>query len=75
MADIGPIPLRRPTTLTGRNDSGKTAKLDALAFLLGDGHRTQNKVSKPPGAGTFTWPPAGTSTRPLTRLSGRLAVA
>lgn len=36
MSAVGPIPLRRPTILTGRNDSGKTATLDALAFLLGD---------------------------------------
>lgn len=36
MHEVGPIPLRRPTILTGRNDSGKTAALDALAFLLGD---------------------------------------
>lgn len=37
MENVGPIPLSRPTILTGRNDSGKTAALDALAFLLGDG--------------------------------------
>jgi putative ATP-dependent endonuclease of OLD family len=37
MEDVGPIPLGQPTILTGRNDSGKTAALDALAFLLGDG--------------------------------------
>ena len=30
------IPLRRPTILTGRNDSGKSATLDALALLLGE---------------------------------------
>jgi AAA15 family ATPase/GTPase len=33
MADL---PLRSPTILTGRNDSGKSATLDALAFLLGE---------------------------------------
>ncbi|MEV8511368.1 TOPRIM nucleotidyl transferase/hydrolase domain-containing protein [Dactylosporangium sp. NPDC051484] len=32
---VGPIPVRRPTILTGHNDSGKSATLDALAFLLG----------------------------------------
>ncbi|MEV0569393.1 TOPRIM nucleotidyl transferase/hydrolase domain-containing protein [Dactylosporangium sp. NPDC050588] len=32
---VGPIPIRRPTILTGHNDSGKSATLDALAFLLG----------------------------------------
>ncbi|GIE81714.1 hypothetical protein Aph02nite_76640 [Actinoplanes philippinensis] len=29
------IPLGRPTILTGHNDGGKTATLDAIAFLLG----------------------------------------
>ena len=36
MAAVGDIPLRRPTILTGRNDSGKSAALDALAFLLNE---------------------------------------
>lgn len=36
MADVTDIPLRRPTILTGRNDSGKSATLDALAFLLNE---------------------------------------
>lgn len=35
LEEIGPIPVRRPTILTGHNDSGKSATLDALAFLLG----------------------------------------
>ncbi|HUY49662.1 MAG TPA: AAA family ATPase [Streptosporangiaceae bacterium] len=34
MAQVADIPLRCPTILTGRNDSGKSATLDALAFLL-----------------------------------------
>lgn len=29
------IPMRRPTVLTGANDGGKTASLDALGYLLG----------------------------------------
>ncbi|MEV7267827.1 TOPRIM nucleotidyl transferase/hydrolase domain-containing protein [Micromonospora aurantiaca] len=35
LQDVGPIPIRRPTLLTGHNDSGKSATIDALAFLLG----------------------------------------
>lgn len=35
LADVGPIPIRQPTILAGHNDSGKTACLDAVAFLLG----------------------------------------
>ncbi|GAA1301297.1 hypothetical protein Psi02_28480 [Planotetraspora silvatica] len=34
LADVADIPLRRPTLLTGRNDSGKTATLSALAYFL-----------------------------------------
>jgi hypothetical protein len=36
LAEVNDIPLSRPTILTGRNDAGKSATLDALAFLLGD---------------------------------------
>lgn len=36
LADAGEIPVRRPTVLTGANDGGKTASLDALGYLLGD---------------------------------------
>ncbi|SCF16144.1 Predicted ATP-dependent endonuclease of the OLD family, contains P-loop ATPase and TOPRIM domains [Micromonospora matsumotoense] len=35
LQDVGPIPVRRPTILTGPNDSGKSATISALAFLLG----------------------------------------
>ncbi|MFF0317083.1 ATP-dependent endonuclease [Micromonospora sp. NPDC005252] len=35
LQDVGPIPVHRPTILTGPNDSGKSATIDALAFLLG----------------------------------------
>lgn len=33
--EVGGIPLGRPMILTGHNDGGKTATLDAIAFLLG----------------------------------------
>ncbi|BCJ70674.1 hypothetical protein CS0771_02180 [Catellatospora sp. IY07-71] len=36
LRQVGPIPLRRPTILAGHNDAGKTAVIDAIAFLLGD---------------------------------------
>ncbi|MBM0255569.1 TOPRIM nucleotidyl transferase/hydrolase domain-containing protein [Micromonospora sp. 4G55] len=38
LGKVGPIPVRNPTILTGHNDSGKSATLDALAFLLGAYH-------------------------------------
>jgi putative ATP-dependent endonuclease of OLD family len=41
MAEVAGLPLRSPTILTGRNDSGKSATLDALAFLLGE-HAVQD---------------------------------
>ncbi|WP_431729119.1 AAA family ATPase [Verrucosispora sp. TAA-831] len=34
LADVGPIEITRPTILVGHNDSGKTALLDAIAYLL-----------------------------------------
>src|SRR5258708_38815956 len=34
LAEVTPIPVRSPTVLTGRNDSGKSSVLDALGFLL-----------------------------------------
>ncbi|MEU4772810.1 TOPRIM nucleotidyl transferase/hydrolase domain-containing protein [Micromonospora sp. NPDC023644] len=54
LGDVGPIPIRRPTILAGHNDSGKTACLDALAFLLGvrqvtDEDRTFASISAGPG--------------------------
>ena len=36
LAKADEIPLHKPTILTGANDGGKTASLDALGFLLGD---------------------------------------
>ncbi|MEH1016288.1 AAA family ATPase [Micromonospora sp. CPCC 206060] len=35
LADIGPLEISQPMILVGHNDSGKTAFLDALSFLLG----------------------------------------
>jgi hypothetical protein len=37
LADVTAIPLRSPTVVTGRNDSGKSSVLDALGFLLASG--------------------------------------
>ncbi len=34
LAEVTAIPVRSPTVLTGRNDSGKSSVLDALGFLL-----------------------------------------
>jgi putative ATP-dependent endonuclease of the OLD family len=48
MAEVADIPLRSPTILTGRNDSGKSATLDALAFLLNE--RTMMKTDFRPAA-------------------------
>ncbi|MFD8694271.1 ATP-dependent nuclease [Kitasatospora purpeofusca] len=35
LTDVADIPVSRPTILAGHNDGGKSAVLDALAFLLG----------------------------------------
>jgi putative ATP-dependent endonuclease of the OLD family len=48
MAGVADIPLRSPTILTGRNDSGKSATLDALAFLLNE--RTMTETDFRPSA-------------------------
>jgi putative ATP-dependent endonuclease of the OLD family len=34
LSDVAEVPMRCPTVLTGRNDSGKSSTLAALAFLL-----------------------------------------
>jgi putative ATP-dependent endonuclease of OLD family len=36
LADVPALPVGAPTLLTGHNDAGKTALLDATAFLLGE---------------------------------------
>ncbi len=36
LTDVSEIPVARPTILTGPNDSGKTAAILGLGFLLGD---------------------------------------
>ncbi|WP_449344094.1 ATP-dependent nuclease [Streptomyces malaysiensis] len=35
LTEVADIPVRKPTILAGHNDGGKSALLDALAFLLG----------------------------------------
>lgn len=35
LTEVADIPVRQPTILAGHNDGGKSALLDALAFLLG----------------------------------------
>ncbi|MFD8347223.1 ATP-dependent endonuclease [[Kitasatospora] papulosa] len=35
LTEVSDIPVRKPTILAGHNDGGKSALLDALAFLLG----------------------------------------
>ncbi|GGV69830.1 hypothetical protein GCM10010277_80240 [Streptomyces longisporoflavus] len=35
LTDVADIPIRKPTILAGHNDGGKSALLNALAFLLG----------------------------------------
>ena len=35
LTEVAAIPVRKPTILAGHNDGGKSALLDALAFLLG----------------------------------------
>ena len=35
LADVGPVVMQCPTILVGHNDAGKTAFLDATAYLLG----------------------------------------
>lgn len=42
LADAGEVPVRSPTVLTGANDGGKTASLDALGYLLGDYRLTEH---------------------------------
>ncbi len=56
LADTGDVPVRRPTILTGANDGGKTACLDALRFLLegtpvGAQDRTMVRVGEEPPGG------------------------
>lgn len=48
LAEIGEIPVCAPTVLTGANDGGKTASLDALGYLLGDYELTDQDPTKLP---------------------------
>ncbi|WP_073772511.1 ATP-dependent nuclease [Streptomyces sp. MJM1172] len=46
LADVQDIPIRRQTILAGHNDCGKTATLDALAFLLGERDIQESDISR-----------------------------
>ncbi|POX43388.1 hypothetical protein C3486_00180 [Streptomyces sp. Ru73] len=46
LADVAGIPIHKQTILTGHNDCGKTATLDALAFLLGERHIVDSDISR-----------------------------
>jgi predicted ATP-dependent endonuclease of OLD family len=53
---VGPIEITRPTILVGHNDSGKTALLDAIAYLLdsyalGEEDRTYLREPLTPASG------------------------
>ncbi|WP_328299188.1 AAA family ATPase [Streptomyces sp. NBC_00435] len=45
LAHVRDIPIRKQTILTGHNDCGKTATLDALAFLLGERDIRESDIS------------------------------
>ncbi|MFF7990151.1 ATP-dependent endonuclease [Kitasatospora xanthocidica] len=46
LADVPGIPIHKQTILTGHNDCGKTATLDAIAFLLGERQIEDSDVSR-----------------------------
>lgn len=46
LAHVPDIPIRKQTILTGHNDCGKTATLDALAFLLGERDVQESDISR-----------------------------
>ncbi|MEU0940325.1 AAA family ATPase [Embleya sp. NPDC005971] len=46
LADVSGVPIHKQTILTGHNDCGKTATLDALAFLLGERNIEDSDVSR-----------------------------
>ncbi|WP_267593572.1 ATP-dependent nuclease [Carbonactinospora thermoautotrophica] len=70
LAEVDDIPVGSPTILTGHNDSGKSAALAALAFLLGeyslcDEDRTFQVDGKPStGLETIDIDQAGQITKP-----------
>ncbi|MCQ6247007.1 AAA family ATPase [Streptomyces samsunensis] len=45
LGDVQGIPIRKQTILTGHNDCGKTAALDAIAFLLGERSVVDSDIS------------------------------
>ncbi|WP_407838749.1 ATP-dependent endonuclease [Streptomyces sp. DSM 116496] len=46
LAHVQDIPIRKQTILAGHNDCGKTATLDALAFLLGERDILESDISR-----------------------------
>ncbi|MEU9485973.1 AAA family ATPase [Streptomyces decoyicus] len=45
LGDVQGIPIHKQTILTGHNDCGKTAALDAIAFLLGERAMDDSDIS------------------------------
>lgn len=72
LEDIGEIPVREPTVLTGANDGGKTASLDALGYLLGEypiASPDPTTVGPPPEDGN-----GDVETVPTTAVTGTFAL-
>ncbi|MEE4495945.1 AAA family ATPase [Streptomyces sp. BE230] len=46
LGDVQGIPIHKQTILTGHNDCGKTATLNAIAFLLGERPLADNDISQ-----------------------------
>jgi putative ATP-dependent endonuclease of OLD family len=63
LTDVGDIPVSKPTILAGHNDGGKSAVLDALAYLVGSASLEQDDrtyLSQPsPGAEDGSAPTLG----------------
>lgn len=73
LEDVAEIPVREPTVLTGANDGGKTASLDALGYLLGDypiASPDPTTVGAPPEDGS-----ADVETVPTTAVTGTFALS
>ncbi|MCX5124641.1 ATP-dependent endonuclease [Streptomyces sp. NBC_00347] len=66
LAHVRDIPIRKQTILTGHNDCGKTATLDALAFLLGERDIKESDISHFAigEAGRSALPPLGDDEQP-----------
>ncbi|MGW0650610.1 ATP-dependent nuclease [Streptomyces umbrinus] len=46
LGDVQGMPIHKQTILTGHNDCGKTATLDAIAFLLGERSLSDDDISQ-----------------------------